>query len=75
MGWKLAAFIGIVLIAGTASLIVLPFSDSSSEKKEGSNNPIQGTFQNMRSAESNMMNFINQEKTEIAAQLQQFSHP
>ncbi len=75
MGWKLAAFIGIVLIAGTASLIVLPFSDSTSEKKEGSNNPIQGTFQNMRSAESNMMNFINQEKTEIAAQLQQFSHP
>ena len=75
MGWKLAAFIGIVLIAGTASLIVLPFSDSTSEKKEGSNNPLQGTFQNMRSAESNMMNFINQEKTEIAAQLQQFSHP
>ncbi len=75
MGWKLAAFIGIILIAGTASLIVLPFSDSTSEKKEGSNNPIQGTFQNMRSAESNMMNFINQEKTEIAAQLQQFSHP
>ncbi len=75
MGWKLAAFIGIVLIAGTASLIVLPFSDSTSEKKEGSNNPIQGTFQNMRSAESNMMNFINQEKTEIAAQLQQFSYP
>ena len=75
MGWKLAAFIGIVLIAGTASLIVLPFSDSSSEKKEGTNNPLQGTFQNMRSAESNMMNFINQEKTEIAAQLQQFSHP
>ncbi len=75
MGWKLAAFIGIVLIAGTASLIVLPFSDSSSEKKEGPNNPLQGTFQNMRSAESNMMNFINQEKTEIAAQLQQFSHP
>ena len=75
MGWKLAAFIGIVLIAGTASLIVLPFSDSPSEKKEGSNNLLQGTFQNMRSAESNMMNFINQEKTEIAAQLQQFSHP
>ncbi len=75
MGWKLAAFIGIVLIAGTASLIVLPFSDSTSEKKEGPNNPLQGTFQNMRSAESNMMNFINQEKTEIAAQLQQFSHP
>ena len=75
MGWKLAAFIGIVLIAGTASLIVLPFSDSTSEKKEGSNNPLEGTFQNMRSAESNMMNFINQEKTEIAAQLQQFSHP
>ncbi len=75
MGWKLAAFIGIVLIAGTASLIVLPFSDSTSEKKEGSNNLLQGTFQNMRSAESNMMNFINQEKTEIAAQLQQFSHP
>ncbi len=75
MGWKLAAFIGIVLIAGTASLIVLPFSDSTSEKKEGSNNILQGTFQNMRSAESNMMNFINQEKTEIAAQLQQFSHP
>ncbi len=75
MGWKLAAFIGIVLIAGTASLIVLPFSDSTSEKKEGPNNPLQGTFQNMRSAESNMMDFINQEKTEIAAQLQQFSHP
>ena len=75
MGWKLAAFIGIILIAGTASLIVLPFSDSSSEKKEGPNNPLQGTFQNMRSAESNMMNFINQEKTEIAAQLQQFSYP
>ena len=75
MGWKLAAFIGIVLIAGTASLIVLPFSDSSSEKKEGPNNPLQGTFQNMRSAEDNMLNFINQEKTEIAAQLQQFSHP
>ncbi len=75
MGWKLAAFIGIVLIAGTASLIVLPFSDSTSEKKEGPNNPLQGTFQNMRSAESNMMNFINQEKTEIAAQLQQFSYP
>jgi len=75
MGWKLAAFIGIVLIVGTASLIVLPFSDSASEKKEGPNNPLQGTFQNMRSAESNMMNFINQEKTEIAAQLQQFSHP
>ena len=75
MGWKLAVFIGIVLIAGTASLIVLPFSDSTSEKKEGPNNPLQGTFQNMRSAESNMMNFINQEKTEIAAQLQQFSHP
>jgi len=75
MGWKLAVFIGIVLIAGTASLIVLPFSESTSEKKEGSNNPLQGTFQNMRSAESNMMNFINQEKTEIAAQLQQFSHP
>jgi hypothetical protein len=75
MGWKLAAFIGIVLIAATASLIVLPFSDSTSEKKEGPNNPLQGTFQNMRSAESNMMNFINQEKTEIAAQLQQFSHP
>ncbi len=75
MGWKLAAIIGIVLIAGTASLIVLPFSDSTSEKKEGPNNPLQGTFQNMRSAESNMMNFINQEKTEIAAQLQQFSHP
>ncbi len=75
MGWKLAAFIGIVLIAGTASLIVLPFSDSTSEKKEGSNNLLEGTFQNMRSAESNMMNFINQEKTEIAAQLQQFSHP
>ena len=75
MGWKLAAFIGIILIAGTASLIVLPFSDSSSEKKEGPNNPLQGTFQNMRSAESNMMNFINQEKNEIAAQLQQFSHP
>ncbi len=75
MGWKLAAFIGIVLIAGTASLIVLPFSDSTSEKKEGSNNLLEGTFQNMRSAESNMMNFINQEKTEIAAQLQQFSYP
>ncbi len=75
MGWKLAAFIGIVLIAGTASLIVMPFSDSTSEKKEGSNNLLEGTFQNMRSAESNMMNFINQEKTEIAAQLQQFSHP
>ncbi len=75
MGWKLAAFIGIVLIAGTASLIVLPFSDSSSEKKEGPNNQLQGTFQNMRSAENNMMNFINQEKTEIAAQLQQFSYP
>lgn len=75
MGWKLAAFIGIILIAGTASLIVLPFSDSTSEKKEGSNNLLEGTFQNMRSAESNMMNFINQEKTEIAAQLQQFSHP
>ena len=75
MGWKLAVFIGIILIAGTASLIVLPFSDSTSEKKEGPNNPLQGTFQNMRSAESNMMNFINQEKTEIAAQLQQFSHP
>ena len=75
MGWKLAVFIGIILIAGTASLIVLPFSDSSSEKKEGPNNPLQGTFQNMRSAESNMMNFINQEKTEIAAQLQQFSYP
>ena len=75
MGWKLAAFIGIVLIVGTASLIVLPFSDSTSEKKEGPNNPLQGTFQNMRSAESNMMNFINQEKTEIAAQLQQFSYP
>ena len=75
MGWKLAAFIGIVLIAGTASLIVLPFSDSTSEKKEGPNNLLEGTFQNMRSAESNMMNFINQEKTEIAAQLQQFSYP
>jgi len=75
MGWKLAAFIGIVLITGTASLIVLPFSDSTSEKKEAPNNPLQGTFQNMRSAESNMMNFINQEKTEIAAQLQQFSYP
>ncbi len=75
MGWKLAAFIGIVLIAGTASLIVLPFSDSTSEKKETPNNPLQGTFQKMRSAEDNMMNFINQEKTEIAAQLQQFSHP
>lgn len=75
MGWKLAAFIGIVLIAGTASLIVMPFSDSTSEKKEGSNNLLEGTFQNMRSAESNMMNFINQEKTEIAAQLQQFSYP
>ncbi len=75
MGWKLAAFIGIVLIAGTASLIVLPFSDSTSEKKEAPNNPLQGTFQNMRSAEDNMMNFINQEKTEIAAQLQQFSYP
>ena len=75
MGWKLAAFIGIILIAGTASLIVLPFSESTSEKKEGSNNLLEGTFQNMRSAEDNMMNFINQEKTEIAAQLQQFSHP
>ncbi len=75
MGWKLAAFIVIVLIAGTASLIVLPFSDSSSGEKEGHNNPFQGTFQNMRSAEGNMINFINQEKTEIAAQLQQFSHP
>ena len=75
MGWKLAAFIGIALIAGTASLIVLPFSDSLSEKKEGPNNPFQGTFQNMRSAEVNMKNFINQEKTEIAAQLQQFSFP
>ncbi len=75
MGWKLAAFIGIILIAGTASLIVMRFSDSTSEKKEGTNNPLQATFQNMRSAESNMMNFINQEKTEIAAQLQQFSHP
>ena len=75
MGWKLATFIGIVLIAGTASFIVLPFSDSTSEKKEGPNNPLQETFQNMRSAENNMMNFINQEKIEIAAQLQQFSYP
>lgn len=75
MGWKLAAFIGIILIAGTASLIVLPFSDSSSENKEGLNNPFQGTFENMRSVEGNMKNFINQEKTEIAAQLQQFSYP
>jgi len=75
MKWKLAAFIGFILIAGTASLIVLPFSDSSSDNKEGLNNPFQGTFENMRSAEGNMKNFINQEKTGIGAQLQQFRFP
>jgi len=75
MKWKLAAFIGFILIAGTASLIVLPFSDFSSENKEGLNNPFQGTFENMRSAEGNMKNFINQEKTEIGSQLQQFKFP
>ena len=75
MGLKLAIFLGIVLIAGTAGLMFLPFAETSSEKKEGPNNPIQGTFENMRSAEENMMDFINQEKTEIASQMQQFSFP
>ena len=74
MGMKLAVIIGVILIAGTASLMILPFADTPSEKK-GPNNPIQGTFQNMRSAEDKMMNFINQEKTEIAAQMQQLSLP
>jgi len=75
MKWKLAAIIGFILIAGTASLIVFPFSDSSSENKEGQNNPFQGTFENMRSAEGDVKNFINQEKTAIGAQLQQFKFP
>ena len=75
MGIKLAIFLGIIIIAGTASLMILPFSETSSEKKEGPQNPIEASFQNMRSAEDNMMDFINQEKTEIAAQMQQFSFP
>ncbi len=75
MKWKLAAFIGFILIAGTASLLVLPFSDSSSDNKGGLNNPFQGTFENMRSEEGNMKNFINQEKVGIGSQLQQFKFP
>ena len=75
MGMKIAVIIGIALIMGTASLMILPFTDSPSTKNEGPKNAFEGTFQNMRSAEEKMNNFINQEKTEIAAQLQQFSIP
>jgi len=71
--WKIAAFLGIVLIIGTASLIFMPFT---TEKEDnGPKTPFHGTFENMRAAENNMMNFINQEKKEISAQLQQFSFP
>jgi hypothetical protein len=71
--WKIAAFLGIVLIIGTASFMFLPFS--SEKENDGPKTPFHGTFQNMRSAEDNMMNFINEEKAQISAQLQQFSFP
>ena len=71
--WKAAAVLGIVLIIGTASLMIIPFT--SEKENVTKNSPIEATFEKMRSAENNMMDFINKEKTEISAQVQQFSFP
>ena len=51
----------------------MPFADEKVDSK--TKTVLHATFENMRSAENNMMDFINKEKTEIAAQLQQFSFP
>ena len=48
---------------------------SCEKENDGPKTAFHGTFENMRSAEDNMMDFIDQEKSEIAAQLQQLSSP
>ena len=60
---------GIALITITGSLITLPFLMD----ENNSNNSYQESFSKLKSSENKMLDFVQQEKNELATRMNQFN--
>lgn len=67
--WKIGIFLGIVLITITGSLITLPLLMD----ENNTNNSIQESFSKLKSSENKMLDFVQQEKNELATRMNQLN--
>jgi uncharacterized membrane protein len=69
MKWKIGIILGIVMITITGSLLTLPFFMDENNSK----NSFQDSFSKLKSSENKMLDFIEQEKNEVATRMNQFN--
>jgi uncharacterized membrane protein len=67
--WKIGIFLGIVLITITSSLITLPLLMD----ENNTNNSFQESFSKLKSSENKMLDFVQQEKNELATRMNQLN--
>ena len=67
--WIIGIILGIALIAITGSLLTLPFFMD----ENNSNNSFQDSFSKLKSSENKMLDFIEQEKNDLAIRMSQFN--
>ncbi len=69
MKWKIGIILGIAMITITTSLVSLPFLMD----ENNSNNSFQDSFSKLKSSENKMLDFIEQEKNDLATRINQFN--
>lgn len=67
--WKIGIFLGITLITITGSLITLPLLMD----ENNTNNSFQESFSKLKSSENKMLDFVQQEKNELATRMNQLN--
>ncbi len=67
--WKTGIFLGIALITITGSLITLPLLMD----ENNTNNSFQESFSKLKSSENKMLDFVQQEKNELATRMNQLN--
>lgn len=66
---KIGIFLGIALITITGSLITLPLLMD----ENNTNNSFQESFSKLKSSENKMLDFVQQEKNELATRMNQLN--
>ena len=67
--WKIGIILGIAMITITTSLVSLPFLMD----ENNSNNSYQDSFSKLKSSENKMLDFVQQEKNELATRMNQLN--
>ena len=67
--WKIGIFLGITLITITGSLITLPLLMD----ENNTNNSFQESFSKLKSSENKILDFVQQEKNELATRMNQLN--